>query len=134
MFFRKWIPLCATAYVALHPFAIGKTSLDDAVRMNQIQVIGSHNSYHSGIAPSEAKLMSEKNPIRYAAFEYKHRPLDQQFSSGIRQIELDVYADSEGGRYANPLGPRAVAAAGLPPDPDFGPQGLMNRKRTLSPS
>jgi len=67
MFFRKWIPICATAYVALHPFAVGQTSPDDAVKMNQIQVIGSHNSYHSGIAQSETKLMLEKNPTRYAA-------------------------------------------------------------------
>ena len=127
MFFKKWIPICATACLALHPFAVGQTSPDDSVRMNQIQVIGSHNSYHAGLAPSEAKLLSQNNPKRYQDFEYKHHPLDQQFSSGIRQIELDVYADSEGGRYANPLGPRAVAAAGLPADPDFDPQGLMKK-------
>ena len=45
----------------------------------------------------------------------------------MRQIELDIYADSEGGRYAHPMGIDAVAAAGLPKDPDFDPDGLMNR-------
>ncbi|MGA2249886.1 phosphatidylinositol-specific phospholipase C1-like protein [Terracidiphilus sp.] len=95
--------------------------------MNQIQVIGTHNSYHVGIAPSETKLMQAQNPERYKVLEYRHRPLDQQLSSGVRQIELDVYADSQGGRYAHPAGPRFVAAAGLPPDPDFDPQGLMNK-------
>ena len=95
--------------------------------MNQIQVIGTHNSYHAGIAPSETKLMQARNPERYKVLEYRHRPLDQQLSSGVRQIELDVYADSQGGRYAHPAGPRFVAAAGLPPDPDFDPQGLMNK-------
>jgi hypothetical protein len=63
--------------------------------MNQIQVIGTHNSYHAGLAPSEAKLMMAKNPKVYQALEYRHHPLDQQFSSGIRQIELDIFADSQ---------------------------------------
>jgi hypothetical protein len=95
--------------------------------MNQVQVIGSHNSYHAGIAPSESKLVNEKNPKLYQAFEYRHRPLDQQLSSGIRQIELDIYADSAGGQYAHPGGPAAVAAAGLPADPAFDPQGIMSK-------
>ncbi len=98
-----------------------------AVKINQIQVIGTHNSYHAGLAASEAKLLAQKNPKLYQALEYRHRPLDQQLSAGVRQIELDIYADSAGGRYAHPMGPDLVAAAGLPKDPDFDPQGLMNR-------
>ncbi len=93
------------------------------MKLNQIQVIGTHNSYHAGLAPSEAKLLEQKNPKLYQALEYRHRPLDAQFTSGVRQIELDIYADSEGGRYAHPMGIDAVAAAGLPKDPDFDPGG-----------
>jgi hypothetical protein len=103
------------------------TSSADSVKLNQIQVIGTHNSYHAGMAPSEAKLLEQKNPKLYAALEYRHRPLDQQLSSGVRQIELDIYADSDGGRYAHPKGIDAVAAAGLPKDADFDPDGLMNK-------
>ena len=128
MFCNRTISFCAAAaVVALQPFAAIQTMGQDAVRMNQIQVIGSHNSYHAGIAPSEVKLMESTNPGRYNALDYRHRPLDQQLSAGIRQIELDVYADSEGGRYAHPAGPRYVAAAKLPPDPEFDPQGVMNK-------
>jgi Phosphoinositide phospholipase C, Ca2+-dependent len=100
-------------------------SANSSVKLNQIQLIGTHNSYHAGIAPGEAKLMVEKNPKLYRALEYRHAPLDEQLTSGVRQIELDIYADSEGGRYAHPAGPDAVAAAKLPQDPDFDPQGLM---------
>jgi hypothetical protein len=50
-----------------------------------------------------------------------------QLSSGVRQIELDIFADSEGGRYAHPSGPAAVAAAGFGKDPDFDPRGLMSK-------
>ena len=95
--------------------------------MNQIQIVGSHNSYHAGIAPSEALLMQRNAPKRYEALEYRHRPLDEQLNAGIRQIELDVYADSQGGRYADPLGPKLVAQAALPADPPFDPEGRMQK-------
>jgi len=95
--------------------------------MNQIQVVGTHNSYHAGLAPSEAKLMMEQNPKLYQALEYRHPALDRQLDSGVRQIELDIFADSDGGRYAHPAGPDAVAAAGLPQDPVFDPEGLMSK-------
>ncbi len=120
--------VCVTVVLsALSLPALGQKAGNDSVRMNQIQVIGSHNSYHAGLAPSEAKLMQARNPKLYQALEYRHRPLDQQFSSGIRQIELDIFADSQGGRYAHPAGPDAVAAAGLAKDPDFDPQGIMRK-------
>lgn len=110
-----------------HVFATSQSTNNDAVRMNQIQVIGTHNSYHAGIAPSEVKLMQQKNPQAYQGLEYKHAPLDKQLSAGVRQIELDIYADANGGRYADPLGPKMVAEAGLPADPPFDPEGLMKK-------
>ena len=96
-----------------------------SIRLNQIQVIGTHNSYHAGIAPSESKLMQQRSPAAYAGLDYRHASLDRQFSAGVRQIELDVFADTQGGRYAHPAGPRLVAEAGLPADPAFDPAGLM---------
>jgi hypothetical protein len=108
-------------------FAVDSAESNASVRINEIQLIGTHNSYHAGLAPSEGKLMLDKNPKLYRALEYRHRPLDQQLTSGVRQIELDIYADSEGGRYAHPKGPEAVAAAALPKDPPFDPSGLMEK-------
>jgi hypothetical protein len=98
-----------------------------SLKMNEIQVIGTHNSYHAGLPPSEAQLFLDRNPQVYQALEYRHRPLDEQLTSGVRQIELDIFADSEGGRYAHPKGPDAVAAANLPKDPQFDPDGLMSK-------
>jgi len=121
------IAVCAAALCVGLPSLDAVSAAGDSVKLNQIQVIGTHNSYHAGLAPSEAKLLEQKNPKLYQALEYRHRPLDEQLSSGVRQIELDIYADSEGGRYAHPMGPDTVAAAGLPKDPEFDPQGLMNQ-------
>jgi Phosphoinositide phospholipase C, Ca2+-dependent len=115
------------AVLSVAACACGQESANDKVKINQIQVIGSHNSYHAGLAPSEAKLMMQKSPKIYQALEYRHQPLDQQLNAGIRQIELDIFADSQGGRYAHPAGVAAVAAAGLPKDPDFDPDGAMSQ-------
>lgn len=101
--------------------------LDDSVRLNQIQVIGTHNSYHAGLAPSEHKWLEEKNPRAMQALDYSHPSLTKQLDGGVRQIELDVFADPDGGRYAHPAIDRFIKDAGLPPDPDFDPQHLMDR-------
>ncbi|HTB98445.1 MAG TPA: phosphatidylinositol-specific phospholipase C1-like protein [Terracidiphilus sp.] len=99
----------------------------DQIRLNQIQIIGTHNSYHAGFQPSATALWQAKNPEAFSGLDYQHPALERQLDSGVRQIELDVFADSQGGRYAHPLGPKMVAAAHLPPDPDFDPDGIMNK-------
>jgi hypothetical protein len=95
------------------------------LRINEIQVIGTHNSYHAGFAPSAATLWQAKSPRAFDSLDYRHQPLNQQFDSGVRQIELDVYSDSKGGLYAHPSGPAMIAAAHLPSDPEFDPDGIM---------
>jgi hypothetical protein len=70
---------------------------DGELRLNHIQVVGSHNSYH--IRPQGR--VGRAFPIE--AWQYDHLPLDQQFTSqGVRQIELDIFADPAGGLYATP--------------------------------
>jgi hypothetical protein len=98
---------------------------DGALKLNQIQLIGTHNSYHAGIPPSESRLWRVRALSAWEGLDYKHEPLTQQLDSGVRQIELDIFADSQGGRYAHPTGIDMVAAARLPPDPPFDPEGLM---------
>lgn len=82
----------------LHAQTAPRTGSDHAIKLNQIQVIGTHNSYHAGLSPSTAKWLAKRNPQAAAALDYSHPPLTQQFDNGVRQIELDVYADTGGGR------------------------------------
>ena len=100
---------------------------DKIVHLNQIQVIGSHNSYHAGFAPSERKYMEMKNLKALRSLDYHHAPLGDQLSAGVRQVEIDVFADPEGGRFSHPAIVQQVAAAGLPADPDFDPQHEMDK-------
>jgi len=100
---------------------------DQRIHVNQIQVIGSHNSYHAGFPPSARKLMELKSPDGLHGLDYHHAPLTDQLSGGVRQIEIDVYADTKGGRYAHPAILNMVAKAGLPADPEFDPQHVMDK-------
>src|ERR1700691_3174904 len=127
MLLIRSVGLSAGALLSALSCAAAAPGSNDSVKINQIQVIGTHNSYHAGLAPSEAKLWEQKNPKLYQSLEYPQRPLAEQVTAGVPQIELDIYGDSEGGRYAQPMGPDAVAAAGLPKDADFDPAGLMNQ-------
>jgi len=116
----------ATGVAAAFSLAYCQSSSEATeIKLNQIQVIGTHNSYHAGIAPNEAKLWQAKYADAFKGLDYQHEPLPKQFDSGVRQIELDVYADTKGGLYAHPQGPAMVADAHLPPDPDFDPNGVM---------
>jgi hypothetical protein len=117
----------AAASAFLPALSSAQTSGSAPLKLNQIQVIGTHNSYHAGIAPNEVKIWQAKYAQAYLGLEYTHPALSVQLDGGVRQLELDVYADSKGGRYSNPSGPSMVAAAGLPADPPFDPDHIMDK-------
>lgn len=118
--------LLATCAVAVSQQS-SQAAQDRVIRLNQIQVIGSHNSYHAGFAPSERKFLEMKNPKALHGLDYHHAPLADQLSGGVRQIELDIFADPAGGRFSHPMIDREVKAAGLPSDPDFDPNHELDK-------
>lgn len=84
------------------------------LRLNHVEMLGSHNSFHlvpeptlfAGIEAVSAELARD--------IEYSHRTLTEQLADfGIRQFDLDVFADPAGGLYANRA---ANAVVGLPPE------------------
>jgi len=123
------LPLVA----ACGQFEIPPDPLED-LRINEIQVIGSHNSYKT--QPSDGlqaaiqfvydNLPSNEGIPEPGGLVYSHPSLAEQFGTqGVRQIELDVYVDRIGGLFANPFGPSAAAALGQVIGPDFDPDDLM---------
>jgi hypothetical protein len=96
-------------------------------KLNEIQIVGTHNSYHAGISPNEMAYLRKVNPQAADALEYRHPTLTTQLNDGVRQLEIDVYADSNGGLFAHPAGPGLAAKAGLPADPDFDPNHIMDK-------
>ncbi|MDR2911721.1 MAG: hypothetical protein LBV38_00240 [Alistipes sp.] len=91
------------------------------LRINEIQVIGSHNSYKRAIEPVLLKEMQKVYPA-VAGLEYAHIDIPDQLELGLRNLEVDVYADSQGGRYANPKG--LTQARGQSP---YNTDGVMDR-------
>ncbi len=117
------------AGLAMSPAANAQTTAqqDKLVHLNQIQVIGSHNSYNLGFAPSEAKFLEMKNPKAYESLEYRHATLTHQLEGGVRQLEIDIVQDPKGGRFAHPKIIELTKQAGLPADPDFDPNHEMDK-------
>ena len=81
-----------------------------AIRLNQIQVIGTYNSYHVAPAAEVKKLLAAAKKSWPDEVDYTHRPLAEQFGDlGVRQVELDVFADPLGGLFAKPSAFGAIA-------------------------
>ena len=80
-----------------------RVSIDTSpVRMNEVQYLGTHNSYHLRLRDDLFALLSNFDAELALTLDYEHVPLQEQFGAqGIRQIELDVFYDPEGGLYAN---------------------------------
>lgn len=88
----------------------------DDLRINEIQVVGSHNSYHLAASAEETAVRRGFIGEADDLMQYSHAPLGEQLAEQkVRQIELDIFRDTEGGLYSEPL-LRGVAGHG-PYDP-----------------
>jgi hypothetical protein len=93
-------------------------------QMNQIQVLGSHNSYHTGVDPALFTFLRAKYGARMDGLEYSHLPIERQLDMGLRALEIDVVYDPKGGLYAHPAGLQIEKENHLE-GPPYDPQGLM---------
>lgn len=117
-------PLSVLAASGLFAACCAPGDLDcPELKLNDIQVLASHNSYH--VEPEPLLMSALRGVIGDQAngFEYTHLPLAGELDHGVRQIELDVFVDSPaGGHYATP---KLVPLLGLAPvDPRMSQPGL----------
>lgn len=98
-----------------------------AVRLNEVQVIGTHNSYKREISEAEqaAYEAAIRTPGDYDQFlAYSHASLPNQLAhQRVRGLELDLFADPAGGLYAEPLIRRALGLGPLA-DPAWRTPGI----------
>ena len=95
----------------------------DDLPINEIQVIGSHNSYKQPIAPALFNVIKDADSNLARHIDYGHSSLTEQLNLGLLNLEIDVYADEKGGKYAHPRGlDWAKEDDRVPP---YDPQGLM---------
>ncbi|MBD1365423.1 phosphatidylinositol-specific phospholipase C1-like protein [Mucilaginibacter sp. ZT4R22] len=82
----------------------GSNNPGDNVPINHIQVIGSHNSYKRAIDPKLFKMLQRADSAAMSKIDYSHISLTDQLNLGLLDLEIDVYADTAGGKYAHPKG------------------------------
>jgi Phosphoinositide phospholipase C, Ca2+-dependent len=104
----------------------GGSSVDDA-RMNQVRVLGSHNSYKQAIDPGLLSLLRQKIGNRVQGIEYSHLPIPQQLDMGLRALEIDVVYDPKGGLYAHPKGLELEKKNHVPSGQAYDPEGFMQK-------
>lgn len=83
----------------------------DALKLNQVQVVGSHNSYKKspdkGVFRSLKFFNMLKPSLGVWQIDYGHLTLEEQFDSfAVRSIELDIYNDPKGGNFYKRYGNR----------------------------
>lgn len=102
--------------------------LPSYLKINQIQVLGTHNSYSKPIDPAvlnymdlvvegimdkyfanisveQKKFYDEYHPNKMKMSEslsYSHPDFNEQLNAGLRSFEIDVYYDPTGGRFTKP--------------------------------
>jgi calcium-dependent phosphoinositide phospholipase C len=81
------------------------------LHLNDILVVGTHNSYKQAIDPKIMALIAGKSQQLAQSLDYSHIPLDRQLDDGARALELDVVHDPKGGLFADPLGPKLTGVA-----------------------
>jgi hypothetical protein len=69
--------------------------------ISQFQILGSHNSYRTGPNLAAQSLWGPARPGGFPELDYGHGSLTHQLDLGIRQLEIDPYADTNGGLYAD---------------------------------
>lgn len=117
----------ALATYAASVLALATPAPGREVRLNEIQVIGTHNSYHAGLAPGVEQWLETQKPESARTLDYRHQSLDKQLTAGVRQLEIDIYPDLHGGRFAHPMAIDTVTAAEPPADTPWDSPAVLAR-------
>jgi len=84
---RSWVVFARSAFV-LTCVACAEYPRDAELRLNHVQVKGTHNSYHVSAAPD------------FLPWAYTHAPLATQLGAqGVRQVEIDIYWNAATGSH-----------------------------------
>ncbi len=71
----------------------------DELRINQLQFVGSHNSYKLWMSDEDEAALRARNPEAADSLDYGHIPLARQLTLGLRKLELDVFWDPDAGNF-----------------------------------
>lgn len=119
-------------------------------KINEIQVLGTHNSYAMPVDPAVSEIMGpifEKMYAQYSAnmseeqmakfkeyhpntmsfeemLKYDHPDFQEQLNAGLRSLEMDVYYDPTGNRFTKPASYEVLKQKGVTNLAPFDVDGL----------
>ncbi len=100
---------------------------ESVLKLNNIQVIGSHNSYKQAIEPALLQLIQHTTSKPFEELQYSHTSITEQLETyKLRNLEIDVVYDPNGGRFSKPLGLELLKQQGIPIQP-YDSLGAMNK-------
>ncbi|MDB5226786.1 MAG: hypothetical protein JWN78_979 [Bacteroidota bacterium] len=104
-YFSLLILIISSYYFTCAKQTIDTSTAIDDLKINQLQLLGSHNSYH---LRANKRVLNFLKAISFAApaafnpkeLDYEHEPLDLQLNTyNLRNFEIDIYADPKGGQF-----------------------------------
>jgi hypothetical protein len=99
------VPQCQATFDSQQTDHADPVALNDKdLRLNQVQFLGSHNSYKIAIDPELLQVISQTSEELALSLDYSHLTLEDQLDLGIRKFELDIFYDPSGDLYQTPLG------------------------------
>ncbi len=139
----RLVPLAAATLILSACTTSISPRTEDGLRLNQVQVLGTHNSYSLGLDPrlaafldplaagGMADMVGQMGEERMASFLEYHPNFDKltfseglnygypegltaQLDAGLRSLELDVFRDPGGGRFLRPAGYEILMQQGVP--------------------
>jgi hypothetical protein len=108
-------------------FSIREWTNTEDLKLNQIQVIASHNSYHMRTDKAVLRFLRNLHALHLLPknldpkeLDYTNEPLSVQLGKyGVRGLELDIYNDPTGGRFADRRGLAWVLKRSKSKDPEM---------------
>ena len=130
---RAAIAAAVMLFAGMAPRSAQSDDLTDAslgnAPFNQYRFIGTHNAYHLEPDPAVKIWLGRTGRTADADFlravTYTHLPLTTQLALGVRQFEIDLYNDPEGGRFARPALAELISASGQQLEAPVDPTGEL---------
>ena len=87
---RKGLLLCCALMLAQ-----GSVAQFPPLSINQIQFVGSHNSYKQAMSPLVFRALHLLDAKAAESLEYWHEPIATQLDLGLRKLEIDIFWDAQ---------------------------------------
>ena len=86
----KGLLLCCALMLAQ-----GSVAQSPPLSINQIQFVGSHNSYKQAMSPLVFRALHLLDAQAAESLEYWHEPISTQLDIGLRKLEIDIFWDAQ---------------------------------------